>query len=74
MSGLKSLQDAEGKGKPIMMVTVDGGPDENPRYKKTIECVIDYFTSFELDALLIATNTPGNSAVNRGEKTYGPTQ
>ena len=26
------------------MVTVDGGPDENPRYKKTIECAIDYFT------------------------------
>ena len=70
-----SLQDAEGKGKPIMMVTVD----ENPRYKKTIECAIDYFTSFDLDALLIATNAPGRSSFNRGERRmawghYGPSQ
>ena len=55
-----------------MMVTVDGGPDESPRYKKTIECAIDYFTSFDLDALLIAINVPGRSAFNRGERRMAP--
>ena len=49
-----------------MMVTFDGGQDENPRYEKTIECAIDYFTSFDLDALLIAPNAPGRSAFNGG--------
>ena len=29
--------------KPVMIVTLDGGSDENPRYAKTIECTIDYF-------------------------------
>ena len=50
-----------------MIVTVDGGPDENPRYTKTIECAIDYFLSQELDALFLATNAPSRSAFNRVE-------
>ena len=33
------------EAKPVMIVTVDGGPDINARYIKTIECVIDYFLS-----------------------------
>ena len=55
-----------------MIVTVDGGPDENPRYKKIIECVIDYFNSFDLDALFIATNAPGRSAFIRCERRMAP--
>ena len=55
-----------------MIVTVDGGPDENPRYKKTIDCAIDYFNSFDLDALFIATNAPGCSAFNRCERRMTP--
>ena len=31
--------------KPIMIITCDGGPDENPRYQKTISCASDYFCS-----------------------------
>ena len=31
------------EAKPVTIVTVDGGSDENPRYTKTIECEIDYF-------------------------------
>ena len=50
-----------------MIVTVDGGPDENPRYTKTTECAIDYFLSQELDALFLATNAPSRSAFNRVE-------
>ena len=33
-----------------MIVTVDGGPDENPRYEKTINCSIKYFVEHDLDA------------------------
>ena len=32
-----------GEVKPVMIVTVVGGPDGNPRYTKIIECAIDYF-------------------------------
>ena len=32
-----------GEAKPVMIVTVDGVPDENPRYIKTVERAIDYF-------------------------------
>ena len=56
-----------GEVKPIMIITVDRGPDKNPRYTKTIECVIDYFLSQDLDAFFVATNTPGRSAFNRVE-------
>ena len=58
--------------KPVMIITVDGGPDENPRYKKTLFCAIDYFCSFDLDALFIATNAPGRSAFNRCERRMAP--
>ena len=57
-----------GEVKPVMIVTVDGGPDENPRYTKTTECAIDYFLSQDLDAFFLATNAPGRSAFNREER------
>ena len=57
-----------GKAKPVMIVTVDGGPEENPRYTKTTECAIDYFLSQDLDAFFLATNAPGRSASNRVER------
>ena len=53
-----------GEAKPIFIITVDGGPDENPRYEKTINCAIDLFRSYNLDALFLATNAPGRSAFN----------
>ena len=52
--------------KPII-ITCDGGPDENPCYQKTISCAIDYFYSYDLDALFIRTNAPGRNAFNRVE-------
>ena len=48
-----------------MIVTVDGGPDENPRYTEAIECAIDYFLSQDLDAFFLATNATDRSAFNR---------
>ena len=47
-----------GEAKPDMIVTVDGGPDENPRHTKTIECATDYFLIQDLEAFFLATNAP----------------
>ena len=49
MKGIQSLDIFDGnfknngEAKPVMIVTVDGVPDENPRYTKTVERAIDYF-------------------------------
>jgi len=62
----------DGKEKPIFILLVDGGPDENPRYPKTINAAIDHFLKFNLDALFIATNAPGRSAFNPVERRMAP--
>ena len=58
--------------KKVMIVTVDGGPDENPRYQKTIASAIEYFEEYQLDALFLATNAPGRSVFNRTERRIAP--
>ena len=63
-----SFDNDTGESKPVMTVTVDGRPDENPRYTKTIEWAIDYFTTKDLDEFSLATNAPGRSACNRIER------
>ena len=62
-----SFQDKSSKEKKVMIVTVDGDPDENPRYTNTINCVIDYFSENDLYAYFLATNTTGRSAFDRVE-------
>lgn len=61
-----------GHVKPVLMITVDGGPDENPRYDKVICVAIHHFLENDLDALIIATNAPGRSAFNRVERRMAP--
>lgn len=58
--------------KPIVVFSVDGGPDENPRYQKVIEIGIHHFVKNNLDALFIMTNAPGRSAFNRAERRMAP--
>ena len=55
-----------------MIVSVDGGSDENPRYQKTIACAINYFHTYDLDAFFLVTNAPGRSAFNRVERRVAP--
>ena len=64
----RSFKNSKNKEKPIMIVTVDGGPDENPRYEITISCAVDYFNTYDLDAFFLVTNIPGHSAFNRVER------
>lgn len=54
--------------KPVLIIMSDGGPDENPRYRKVIAHAIHHFKSFNLDALFLITNAPGRSAYNPVER------
>lgn len=58
--------------KPVLVFTVDGGPDENPRYKNVIRVAVHHFKKHDLDAIFIATNAPGRSAFNRVERKMAP--
>ena len=55
-----------------MIVTVDGGLDENPRHEKTISYTVDYFNTFDFHAFFLVTNAPGRSAFNRVERRVAP--
>ena len=55
---LPCFNNDTGELTPVIIVTVDGGPDENPRYTETIECTMNYFTTKDLDVFSLATNTP----------------
>ena len=63
-----SFQTDRHEEKKVMIVTVDGGPDENPRYETNINCSIKYFVENGLDAFFLVTNAPGRSAFNRVER------
>lgn len=54
----------DGKIKPVVILSVDGGPDENPHYKKVIAHCIDHFKKHDLDGIFVFTNAPGRSAYN----------
>lgn len=62
------LKCPDGSVKPVLVFFTDGGPDENPRYQKTIMIAIHHFCMYDLDALFIATNAPGRSAFNPVER------
>lgn len=63
---------SNGAIKPIAILFVDGGPDENPRFPKTIDVYIQQFKKFNLDALLVSTHAPGMSAYNYVERRMAP--
>ena len=48
--------------KLIGIIFCDGGPDENPRFSKTLNVAIQHFKKYNLNALLISTHAPGISA------------
>lgn len=55
-----------------LIITSDGGPDENPRYQNVAEVAIHHLFKRDLDGLFIATNAPGRSAYNRVERRMAP--
>lgn len=62
----------ERKVKPVVIFTVDGGPDENPRYPKVLTNAIRHFKDHDLDAVYVVTNAPGQNACNRVERRMAP--
>ncbi|KAE8742068.1 hypothetical protein FOCC_FOCC012395 [Frankliniella occidentalis] len=46
------LFSIDGEVKPVIVLSVDGGPDESPRYPKVILHAIEQFQHHNLDALL----------------------
>uniref|UniRef100_A0AC34GGK1 Uncharacterized protein n=1 Tax=Panagrolaimus sp. ES5 TaxID=591445 RepID=A0AC34GGK1_9BILA len=66
------MKDEIGELKPIVLVTVDGGPDENPRYPKTLSAWISVFVQYKPDMIIVATHAPGQSAYNAVERRMAP--
>ena len=62
----------DGGVKPVVIITTDGGPDENPRYRKVLEVAAQNFLEYNLDAIFLATNAPGRSAFNPVERRMAP--
>ncbi|CAG8852584.1 186_t:CDS:1, partial [Gigaspora margarita] len=54
--------------KPIWVLLVDGGPDENPRHLKNINSYCKFFKKFDLDYLTVRTHAPGQSKYNPVER------
>ena len=53
--GLKEFNKAvkhENTVKPIGMIFCDGGPDEKPRFPKTLDVAIQHFKKYNLDVLI----------------------
>ncbi len=58
----------EGKVRPIWILIVDGGPDENLRHMKNIVQYAHLFRTLDLDYLTVRTHAPGQSAYNLVER------
>ncbi|GBP77771.1 hypothetical protein EVAR_98464_1 [Eumeta japonica] len=66
-----STKTPQGHVKPVFIITVDGGPDENPRYP-FIANAINHFIELNLDILFIVTNAPERSTYNKVERRMAP--
>jgi len=70
MSGEVFAED--GQVKPVLVISSDGGPDENPRYPKTLQVAAEKFKMYNFDAVFVVTNAPGRSAYNPVERRMAP--
>ena len=64
---LQSIVKHNGKVKPVAIFFFDGGPDENPRFQKTLDVAIQHFKRRKFDALVISTLVLGMSSYNQVE-------
>ena len=58
----------DGKLKPLIFVSVDGGPDETPKNALTLDSWLSVFLDFGLHLLVVFTHAPGSSAYNPVER------
>ncbi|EXX58145.1 hypothetical protein GLOIN_2v1783204 [Rhizophagus irregularis DAOM 181602=DAOM 197198] len=57
-----------GEVRPIWVLLVNGGPDEDPRHLKNIKNYCQLFRKFDLDYLTVRTYAPGQSKYNPVER------
>lgn len=62
------VYNESGEVKPIIMISSDGGLDENPRFPKVISNTIKHFQKNDLDVIIVFTNAPCRTAFNRVER------
>ena len=58
----------DGEIRPIWVLLVDGGLDENPRHLKNIKTYCHLFQKFNLDYLTVWTHASGQSKYNLVER------
>ncbi|CAG8614977.1 19438_t:CDS:2, partial [Cetraspora pellucida] len=63
-SVLNNMLKLKNKFKPILVLLVDDGPDENPRHFKNIKEYSKLFIKLNLDYLTVRTYAPGQSVYN----------
>ena len=63
-----SFLDSNNLHRPIVVLLVDGGPDENLYHLKNIKQYCKYFCDADLDYMTIRTHAPGQSAYNPVER------
>src|SRR6266536_3038762 len=68
MKNFPNTLKKEDKVRPIWILLVDGGPDENPKHMKNIIQYAHLFRALDLDYLTIRTHAPGQSAYNPVER------
>lgn len=61
-------KDENGALKPVVILSVNGGPDESARNPKQISFAIKHFRDYDLDALFLVNDAPGQSALSRVER------
>ena len=54
----QSIANDFNEAKLIAMIFSDGGPDQNPRFPKTLEAPIQHFKKHKFDVLLVTTHDP----------------
>ncbi|CAG8846408.1 23185_t:CDS:2, partial [Gigaspora margarita] len=62
----------DGQSKPVVLMLADGGPDENPCYKKTIQVIIEHFIKYNLDTIIAVCFALHQSVSNPVERRMAP--
>ena len=56
------MRTSTGAFKPVLFVGVDGRPDENPMFPKTLGAWLPIFKECDFDGIFMVTYAPGQSA------------
>jgi hypothetical protein len=69
----KAACDHLGRVKPIVIMNIDtNGSENNTRYSKTLASAIEKFKKYNLDALMIVNQAPGQALFNVVERRLSP--